>query len=173
MKKTQTLLMVMNILAWVTCFGLIAKAGAILISFVVSLFHPIASRNLYLGWNLSTVRELSFGHYISSIILMVAIILLEAWTAYLVTKALTKVKISKPFTVEVSNVLEQISYFILSIWVVAMIYNLYTIWLSNQVPGVQKNLFSGEFIFMAGVIFVFAQIFKRGVEIQSENELTV
>lgn len=32
---------------------------------------------------------------------------------------------------------------------------------------------SAEFVFMAGVVFVMSQIFKKGVEIQTENELTV
>ncbi len=32
---------------------------------------------------------------------------------------------------------------------------------------------SSEFLFMAGIIFIIALIFKRGVEIQSENELTI
>jgi hypothetical protein len=32
---------------------------------------------------------------------------------------------------------------------------------------------TGEFLFLAGIVFVIAQIFKRGIEIQTENELTV
>ncbi|MBN2635649.1 MAG: DUF2975 domain-containing protein [Prolixibacteraceae bacterium] len=32
---------------------------------------------------------------------------------------------------------------------------------------------TGPFLFMAGLVFVISQIFKRGVEIQSENDLTV
>jgi len=35
------------------------------------------------------------------------------------------------------------------------------------------DLFSSDFIFLAGVIFIFAQIIKRGIEIQSENNLTI
>jgi hypothetical protein len=30
-----------------------------------------------------------------------------------------------------------------------------------------------EFIFMAGVVFIMSQAFKRGVEIQSDNDLTI
>ena len=36
-----------------------------------------------------------------------------------------------------------------------------------------STLISGDFIFLAGIVYVFSQIFKKGVEIQSENELTV
>ena len=35
------------------------------------------------------------------------------------------------------------------------------------------NWISGEFIFMVGLVFIISQVFKRGVEIQAENDLTV
>lgn len=31
----------------------------------------------------------------------------------------------------------------------------------------------GEYFFMAGIVYIISQIFKRGVELQEENELTV
>jgi len=36
-----------------------------------------------------------------------------------------------------------------------------------------ESIEAGEILFMAGLVFVIAQIFKRGVEMQAENELTV
>ena len=54
-----------------------------------------------------------------------------------------------------------------------MFYDLHMAWLAERVAGLEKNYISGEFIFMAGVVFVISQIFKKGVEIQSEHELTV
>jgi hypothetical protein len=54
-----------------------------------------------------------------------------------------------------------------------MLYNGHAEWLSKRIAGLQENLISGEFILLAGVVFVFSQIFKKGVEIQSENELTI
>ena len=35
------------------------------------------------------------------------------------------------------------------------------------------SLLSGEFIFMVGLVYIMAWIFRRGVEIQSENDLTI
>jgi len=43
----------------------------------------------------------------------------------------------------------------------------------DQSAGMKGELISGEIHLLAGVIFVISQIFKKGVEIQSENELTV
>jgi Protein of unknown function (DUF2975) len=171
--RTDIILVVLNVLAWVTFFGLLVKTGSILISYGVSINHPIASENLYMGWNLSKVRQYDFWQYTVIVIMNVAVLILDSYIAYLITRALSKIKMSNPFTLEVSRLLEKISYLILLVWVVAMLYNGHIGWLSKQIAGFQETKFSGEFILMAGVVFVFSQIFKKGVEIQSENELTV
>ena len=46
-------------------------------------------------------------------------------------------------------------------------------WVLDHVPGLKLSVVSGDFIVMAGVVFITAQIFKKGVELQTENELTV
>jgi hypothetical protein len=171
--KTDTLLAVMNVLSWVTLIGLIVKAGAIIISYGVSIRNPAGAKNLYMGWDLYNLRQFDFWHYTGTVLLMIAILLSEAYIAFLVTRVLAKIKMTNPFTMEVSKILEKIGYFILLTWVAAMLYNGHITWLSKRITGLQENLISGEFLLMAGVVFVFSQIFKKGVEIQTENELTV
>ncbi len=171
--RTEQLLAVMNVLAWVTFIGLMIKAGAILISYGVSIANPEAAKNLYRGMDLYKLRQFSFWHYTSMVSFEVALAALEAYIAYLVIKVLSKIKLTNPFTIGISNMLEKLSYFILGTWVTVMLYNAHTKWLLKRIDGLQENLISGEFIFLAGVVFVIAQIFKRGVEIQSENELTI
>ncbi|MDH7462465.1 DUF2975 domain-containing protein [Chitinophagaceae bacterium 26-R-25] len=171
--RTENILTVMNILAWVAFVGLMIKAGAILVSFGVSCVNPEAARNLYKGMNLYNLEQYSMAHYTLSVLFKVAIIIMESYTAYQVIKVLSKIKLVNPFNMEISNALEKISYFILGIWVTAMVYNVHVGWLMKNVTGLQENFIPGDFIFMAGVVFVIAQIFKKGVEIQAENELTV
>ena len=171
--RTDLVLVVLKVLAWITFFGLLVKAGSILISYGVSIRNPIASENLYMSWNLSKVQAYDFWQYTVVVLMNVAILIVDAYIAYLITRALSKIKMSNPFTPAVSRLLERISYLILFVWVLAMLYNGHIGWLSKQIAGFQETKFSGEFILMAGVVFVFSQIFKKGVEIQSENELTV
>jgi hypothetical protein len=171
--KTEKLLAVMNVLAWITFIGLMIKAGAILISYGVSVVNPEGAKNLYKGTNLYALRQFNFLHYTSNVSFMIAVLLSEAYIAFLVIKVLSKIKMANPFTLEVSNILERLSYTMLGTWIVAMLYNGHTKWLLKKLPGLAVNLISGEFIFLAGVVFVIAQIFKKGIEIQSENELTV
>jgi hypothetical protein len=48
-----------------------------------------------------------------------------------------------------------------------------TRWLSKQAGLSLQDWNGAEFLFVAGLVFIVSQIFKRGVEMQSENELTV
>ena len=171
--KTTSILAVMHVLAWVVFIGFIVQAGAILISYSVSISNPVAAKNLYMGLNLFNLRQYDFGLYTSTVVLKVALLGLRSYIAWLIIKVLPGIKISNPFTEGISRTLERISYFILLIWVLSMVYDVFMKWLSDRAPGVIPDYISGDFIFWAGIVFVIAQIFKKGVEIQSENELTV
>ena len=171
--RTEQILAVLSILSWVVFIGLMIKAGAILTSYIVSIGNPQAAKNLYMNLNLYNLREVSFWKFTNTVSLMIALELLKAYTAFLVIKVLSKIKLANPFTEDVSTLLEKISHYIFATWVIVMLYNAHIKWLSKSITALRENFISGEFILLAGVIFVFSQIFKKGVEIQSENELTV
>jgi hypothetical protein len=90
-----------------------------------------------------------------------------------VITALSKFKLADPFTAEVAGRLEKISIVAFGTWVVTMIYNAHNWLLVKRTGEVMGEWLSGEFIFLVGIVYIFAQVFKRGVEIQSENEMTV
>jgi hypothetical protein len=171
--KTEKILAVMNVLAWLAFIGLVIQAGAILISYAASIANPVAAKDLYQKLNLYNLRESRFWLYTLKVIMMIALLVLKAYTAWLVIKVLSRIKLSDPFTMEVARMLEQISYFILVTWLLDVAHNTYTKWLSEGIAGLKDSLVLNEFIFLAGVVFVIAQIFKKGVEIQSENDLTI
>ena len=171
--RTEQILLVMHVLAWIVFFGLIIKAGAIIVSYVVSTSNAEGAKNLYRGMNLFAVRQFSFWQYTTLVSFMVAILFLKANIAYLVTRVLSKIKMTSPFTIEISKLLEKISYTIFGTWLVVMLYNGHTTWLAKRIDGMEEKFISGEFILLAGVVFVISQIFKKGVELQTESELTV
>jgi Protein of unknown function (DUF2975) len=151
----------------------LTKAAAILISFIVSIRNPEGAKNLYLGLNLFRLRQADFWQYTGSCALMLSIELLKAYTAFLVTRVPARIKMTTPFTVEVSHNLEKISYMILFIWAVVMMYNAQITWLSKRISGLHENIIHSGFILLAAIVFIFSQIFKKGVEFQIEKELTV
>jgi hypothetical protein len=171
--RTEQILMVMYVLAWIAFIGLCIKTGAILISYGVSLVYPASAKNLFNELDLDKLRQFSFLNYSLTVTLMFAYVGMKANMIYLVIKSLSKVNLSNPFTFEMANLLEKISYVQAGIWAIAMFSNAYTSWLMKRAGTFAAELSSGEFLFMAGLVFIISQIFKRGVELQSENDLTI
>jgi len=88
-----------------------------------------------------------------------------------------KMDLSKPFDMFVSKQILQISYFTLYIGLLSYIARQVAKNLIHQ--GVVTNNLdpfledSQAFILMGAVIYIIATIFKKGVDIQHENDLTV
>jgi Protein of unknown function (DUF2975) len=170
--KAENLLTVMLILAWIVFIGLVAIAGSITISWFVSIRNGQAARDLYKGLNLYPYLQHSFVQYTLVVFYKVIWNVTQAYIAFLMTSLLSKLNISRPFNADVVKLMQRISYSILCVWLVAMAYNLHVGILEKQY-GITASYISGDSIFLAGIVYILAQMFKRGVEIQSENELTV
>lgn len=162
----------MHILSWVVFVGLLIKAGTILFGYFLSINNELAAKNLFGGLDLFAYREYSFSQYTLIVIYKVALFSVEAYIAFLITKLLSGLDLKNPFNSEVQMLMQKISYSIFYLWVVALIHNAHVQFLGKR-HEFPMDLFSSDFIFLAGVIFIFAQIMKRGIEIQSENDLTI
>jgi hypothetical protein len=163
----------LNILAWLAFIGFSIKSGAILISFVVSFLNPEAAGNLYNGLNLQQLRQFSLWHYIAQVSFLLVASILGAFVWYMVIRIISKINLENPFAIEVAQKLEKISYVLFAAWLVEMLNLGHVSWML-EITGIKYGSeSSGGFLFMAGLMFIISQVFKRGVEIQSENELTV
>lgn len=171
--KTEQILTVMKILAWVAFLGFTIQAGAYLISYAVSYFNPAGAKNLYPEINLFELREHNFLKYSILIACWVVFTIMKANVWYRVARIISRIKIENPFTLEISHKLEKISYLLFSIWIMGYIGSAYAGWLGEMAENMHDKWNAGEFFFIAGILFIVSQIFKRGVELQSENELTV
>lgn len=85
---------------------------------------------------------------------------------------------SQPFSREVGRFIFKLSYLTLLIGMFSLWGVRYAEWLVKQgvkMPDIQYLRLGGAdvWLFMSVTLFVIAQIFKRGIEIQTENELTV
>lgn len=170
--KAENLLTVMHILAWIVFIGLMAIAGSITISWFVSIGNAQAARDLYKGLDLYAYKQYSFVQYTFVVLYKVIWYITQAYIAFLMTSLLSKLNISRPFNADVVKLMQKISYSILCVWIVAMAYNIHVGILEKRY-GIAATYISGDSIFLAGIVYILAQMFKRGVEIQSENELTV
>ncbi|WP_372949902.1 DUF2975 domain-containing protein [Mariniphaga sp.] len=171
--RTEQVLIVLKIIAWIAFFGFAVKAGANIISYVVSYFHPEGAQNLYMGSDLLELRIHNFFKYSVLVAAWVALLILKANVWYRVARIISLFKIESLFTLELTHKLEKISYLLFSISVLGYVGSTYAGWVGEMAERFQNDWNASEFLFMAGLMFVVSQIFRRGVEIQSENELTV
>ncbi len=167
------LLKIMPALTWIVLGLYVAEAGAILISYTISCINPEGAKNIYMGLNLYDLRQFSFWYYTGSVFFLVVLPLMKSWIAFLVVKTLSKFNLKNPFTMEVARRLDKICFFTLGTWFVTLLSNLYISLLMEITGKLYGNRLSTDFIFMVGLMFIISTVFRRGVEIQSENELTV
>jgi len=172
--KTKQILKTMYIISWIIFIGLCIKAGAMIISFFVSLFvNELAAENLYLGLDLSNLYEFKLLHYILIMSLIILINMLKAYLFYVVIKIFIAIDFDNPFDNSVARLISRISKYALLTGLVALLANTYSLWLINQSVFLPLNWGTSELLFMAGIIFIISYLFKRATEIQEENKLTI
>lgn len=167
----------LHIVAWIIFVGLSIEAGGLIVNFVFSIYKPEFVPNLYQKLDLSEMYERSKWAFFSMYSFILSIAILKAVLFYVVIRLVSEIDLSKPFNSFVSKQISQISYYTLSIGLLSYIAresaknlthrgfvtdNLNPFWADSQ-----------AFILMAAVIYIIATIFKKGIEIQSENELTI
>lgn len=172
--KTSQILKSMKIVSWIIFIGICIKAGAILISFIVSLFiNQEAAKDLYLGLNLSGIHSFSQAYYLAFVVIMLLLLVVQAFIFFLVLKLFSKFDEQIPFSQSIAKLISNIGYVSLVAGCIALIGTGISKWLTNQNVSINFDWSADEFLFMAGVVFIIGLFYKRGVEIQSENELTI
>jgi hypothetical protein len=175
---TKVILTILHIISWIIFLGLCVKTGAILYSFFVTLaMNPEGAKNLYMELNLSNLYNFDKGYYIVLVSSIIVVSSLKALLFYFVVKIFLKINLVKPFSEDVSRLISGIGYVALGIGILEEIVSKNCDWLVTQgvtLPDLQSVLGGGgEFLLLGAVIFIISQVFKRGIEIQTENELTV
>lgn len=171
--NTTQILSIMKVISWIAFIGLLIQAGALLTSYIISLLNPLAATDLYTVIDLSKLYEWSKWQYTIAISYRVALILLKAYMAYLVIQIFSKINLNHPFSDGIANLISKISHIALGAGLVAMIAQGHTKWLHKMDLSVIENWGSSQFLFFAGIIYIIAQIFKKGIELQRETELTI
>lgn len=176
--STKKVLQVINILAWITFVGQCFKTGTIIFSFFAGLFIDAeTTKKLYILFSLPELYHFDIRHYILLVTTIILIAAAKAYVLYLTISIFHKINFVHPFSEDVSFLISRIAQVSLGIGIVSLLAEKYCEWLVQQgvtFPDMQPFLGGAtEFLLLGGIIFMIAQVFKRGIEIQSENELTV
>jgi len=170
--KSKNILKIMYVFAWLAFIGLCIQTGAIIFSYLVSLNNPEASKNLFGGLNLSEYYNYNINQYSIIVFYKVLLYALEAYIAFILIKLLKDLDIKNPFNQFVSDLMKNTSISIFVLWIIAMIHNTHIQFIGKK-QGFEMELFSSDFVFLAAVIFIFTKIVQRGIELQTENDLTI
>ena len=178
MKKTNNFIFQsLHIIAWIIFVGLCIEAGALLVNFVYSMFNPKVLHNLYQKLDLSELYTQSKVTFFGVYSFILAIAVLKAYLFYIVIKLTSKLNLIKPFTPIVLKQIHHISYYTFTIGIISYIARETTHNLSkNGYVFENTNQFwvdSSTFIVMAAILYIVAIIFNRGIELQSETDLTI
>lgn len=173
--KTKTILEIIKYLALIGAIGFSIECGSQLIGFIISFSNPEIAKKMYLAnKSIFELRSQNLTYFYCTKSLVIAFVALKAHIWYYLFDFLHKLKLKNPFTDEVAVKIQNISYLLLSLWIMAEIGNGYFNYVSKRTDIDLVNHFNHEeYFFMAGIVYIIAQIFKRGVELQEENELTV
>jgi hypothetical protein len=176
-QKSAYIFKFLQVVAWFIFVGVCIEAGALAVNFVYSLWNPLVLKNLYNKLDLSAMYEQSQFVFFLMYSFILSISLLKAFLFYDVIKLVGKLDLQKPFSEFVSKQISRISSLSLTIGLLTVIASQVVKSISQKGFDVNQLNFYwtyGEaFIFMAAILFIIATIFKRGIELQSENDLTV
>ncbi len=165
------------IVAWLIFVGLSIEAGGLLVNFFFAWLKPEVVQNLYQKLDLSDLYQGSHAAFFGMYGFILVISILKAVLFYTVIRLMHSMDLSKPFAAFVSRQIFQISYYTLSIGLLSYIARQTAKNLTRH-GLVTENLGqfwedSQAFVLMGAVIYIIATIFKKGVDLQTENDLTV
>lgn len=168
---------VLKVITWIIFVGLCIEAGGLIVNFFFSIYRPEMVGRLYQKLDLSDLyvhsRSAFYGMY--SFILFISV--LKVALFYIVIRLVSRIDLSKPFNSFVSHQISQISYYTLSIGLLSHIGKQVAKYVEHHGLATDKlDRYWGDsqaFILMAAVIYIIAVIFKKGIELQNENDLTV
>lgn len=177
MKQNNFIFKALTVIAWVIFVALCIEACALLVNFIYSLFNPDVLKNLYQKLDLIEMYNRSTAAFYSIYTFILVIAFLKAGLFYDVIKLVSKLDLNRPFSSFVSKQISSISYTTFAIGLISIVARQTANNLSHRGFDVNKlNDFwvdSQAYILMAGVIYAIATIFKRGIEIQNDNDSTI
>ncbi len=173
----QPTLMLITVIIWSIFIGLCIQAGTLLFTLAYSFVKPTVAQDLYEGLNLYSLRTQHTWFYGGLVTLILSIAILKAQLFYTMIRIFLKINLVHPFSKEIAKQISRLSYIAFEIGIFIFFTNFSASWLIKrgfEVDGVQSFLSGAfEYFLLSALIFAIAQVFKRGVEIQAENELTV
>jgi Protein of unknown function (DUF2975) len=170
-----------NILAWIIFIGVCIDAGGVITNALYSIFFNARfSTHFWGGIDLYNVYNFNEAIFVTLVTLMSITTFLKATMFYLIVKIFhdKKLDLSKPFNATLAKYIYLIAYCAFGIGIFSSWGSNLVFGLTNQnviLPLIHELKMEGASIWflMASTLLIFAVIFKKGIVLQSDNDLTV
>lgn len=171
--KTNQILEVLKVIAWIIFIGQCVSIGLIIFAIFTSLFMNSLIATLNRDFDFTSLLAFSKLHYIVMTCLVISIAAMKAYLFYQVIQIITKLDINHPFSEFTEKLIGKMAGVAFQIGITGIIAKLYAQWLMKQSELFKFDGNTAEFLILAGILYVVAVIFRKGIELQSENELTI
>lgn len=179
--NSDFILEILKIFFWIFTFILCIAIGVLVLIFFATIF----------GINIGNLEEMkisftffngkikdiqSLGKVNSVLILTYSIVsgVLQLMFFLTVIKILKKLKLNRPFSMEIYILISRIGQLALLIGSLSFLANLiYEFLVGNFSISMNLDSKTLQFFLVAGVVYIIAQVYKRAVEMQTENDLTI
>lgn len=178
---TRQIINVLQVLTWILFIGLCVQAGGVIFSTLAAAYiTPDVAASFWDGTNLSELYAYDRGHYFSLAAISSIASVLKALLFYVILRLFTDKALSmeKPFTGLLVRSILRVTYLSVGIGFFCHYgvgYSAGLVEKGVKMPDTSALYLDGAdvWLLMAMVLFVIAQVIRRGVEMQEENELTV
>jgi Protein of unknown function (DUF2975) len=179
--KTVYILKALYVLSWIIFVGLCIEAGGFITNTIATLMlNPEGAAKFWKEVDLSALYHHNQSHYVMLTSIMIIATVLKALMFYFIVKILhaKDLNLSKPFN-------EVVKRFVLIMAYLALGIGLFSFWGTKfagqlvdqdvKLPDMLHLRLDGAdvWLFMGVTLLVIAFIFRKGVELQNENDLTV
>lgn len=176
-RRNDVVRKLIHIVCWLIFVGYCIQTGALLFNYIYSLFRPIAAHNLYEGLNLALLYTESRAAYSLMFLVSILISALKAYVFYLVLGLFKVLDMVKPFSENISRIISGITTFSFATGIASVIARQFVERLTEK--GYDASAMerfwndSGAYLMMSAVLFVVSLVFRKGLELQNETDLTV
>ncbi len=178
---TKQILKILYVLSWIIFVGVCIEAGGFIFNTIFTLaINSVDAKHFWPGIDFSALYSYDPGHFFAQTFLMIIVAVMRALIFYLIIKVLhdENLNMARPFNSKMGRFIFNLSYLSLATGLFSWWGVKYAGWFITKgvtMPDIQNMRLGGAdvWLFMGVTLFVIAQIFKRGIEIQTENELTI
>lgn len=179
--KTDYILMALHLLSWFIFVGICIEAGAIITHTVVTLLSgPEGAARFWKLVDLSDVYQYDQSRYVTVSSLIIIATVLKAILFFVIVKLFLgkHLNLEKPYNMASQRFVGNLAYLSLGI-------GFFTLWGAKvavhlrqagvSIPDLDNLKLAGAdvWLFMGVILLIVAFIFKKGVELQNENDLTI